>query len=147
MQNLYFKIDLRNLTIFIRALKSLKNIRFNVLLLSKVYIVWAKKVQRSYLSWYFCKIWRKTVLLFAKWCEEFGKFSSEHWKVSKLELWWVYFVQSRKCMSLKFTEELCVMKMKNDTKIEGEMNFRFKIDMRNLTSFHSSTRKSKKILF
>ena len=34
-----------------RALESLKNFHFNVLLLSKVYIVWAKKVQGSYLSW------------------------------------------------------------------------------------------------
>ena len=39
------------------------------------------------------------------------------------------------------------MTMKNDTKIEGEMNCRFKIDMRNFTNFHSSTRKSKRILF
>ena len=34
-----------------RALKSLKNFHFNGLLLSKVYIVWDKKAQRSYLSW------------------------------------------------------------------------------------------------
>ena len=33
------------------ALESLNNFHFNRLLLSKVYIVWAKKVQRSYLSW------------------------------------------------------------------------------------------------
>ena len=33
------------------ALKSLKNFHFNGLLLSKLYILWAEKVQRSYLSW------------------------------------------------------------------------------------------------
>ena len=33
-------------------LESLKNFRFNGLLLSKVHIVWAKKLQRRYLSWY-----------------------------------------------------------------------------------------------
>ena len=33
-----------------------------------------------------CKIWRKTGLLLEKWCQEFGKFSPEHSKVSKLEL-------------------------------------------------------------
>ena len=38
--------------ILTRALESLKNVHFNRLLLSKVYIVWAKKVQRSYLSWH-----------------------------------------------------------------------------------------------
>ena len=50
-------------------------------------------------------------------------------------------------MSLKFPEELCVMTMKNDTKIEEELTFRFKIDMWNLTNFHPSIRKSKRFLF
>ena len=96
-------------------------------------------------KWY--KIWRKTDLLLGKWHEEFDKFSPEHSKVSKLELWWNPFVQRRKCMSLKFTEKLCVMKMKNDTKIEEELTSCFKIDIRNFTNFHPSTRKSKKIVF
>ena len=38
--------------ILTRALENLKNFDFNGLLLSRVYIVWAKKVQRSYLSWH-----------------------------------------------------------------------------------------------
>ena len=42
-------------------------------------------------------------------------------------------------MSLKFTEELCVMTMKNNTKIEEELICPFKIDMRNLTNFDPST--------
>ena len=41
-------------------------------------------------------------------------------------------------MSLKFTEELCVMIMKNDAKFEEELTC-FKIDMRNLTNFDPST--------
>ena len=48
-------------------------------------------------------------------------------------------------MHLKFTEELCVMTIKNDVKFEEELTCRFKIDMRNLTNFDSSTQKSKKI--
>ena len=47
-------------------------------------------------------------------------------------------------MSLKFTEELCVMTMKNDGKFEEELTCHFKIDMRNLTNFDSNTRKSRK---
>ena len=131
-----------------RELESLKNFHFNVLLLSKVYIVWAKIVQKSYLSWNWigiqnlernrlvvsklakgtwqiltwaleslknfhfngfllhilfelkkyrgvisqdiaewCRIWRKTDLLLRKWHEEFGKYSPEYSKVSKLEVW------------------------------------------------------------
>ena len=71
-----------------------------------------------------CKVLRKTDLWSGKWHEEFGKFSPEHLKVSKLGLWWDPFVQSRKCMSLKFTEELCVVTMTNDTKIEEELTCR-----------------------
>ena len=40
--------------------------------------------------------------------------------------------------------QLCVMAMKNDTKIEEELTCHFKIDMRNLRNFDSSTQKSKK---
>ena len=42
-------------------------------------------------------------------------------------------------MSLKFTEELCVMKMKNGAKFEEDFTCQFKIDKRNLTNFESST--------
>ena len=47
-------------------------------------------------------------------------------------------------MTLKFTEELYVMTMKNNAKFEEELTCHFKTDMRNLTNFDSSTRKSKK---
>ena len=50
-------------------------------------------------------------------------------------------------MTLKFTEELCVMTMKNNAKFEEELTFHFKINMRNLPNFDSTTRKSKKMLF
>ena len=50
-------------------------------------------------------------------------------------------------MSLTFTEELCVMTMENDTKIEEELTCRFKTDIRNFTKFDPSTQKSKKIVF
>ena len=51
-------------------------------------------------------------------------------------------------MTLKFTEELCVMTMKNNTKIELELTCRFKIDMKNFTNFDPSTKESlKKVCF
>ena len=93
-----------------------------------------------------CKIWRKTDLCFQKWHEEFSKFLPEHLRKSKnLGLWWDPFIQSRKCMTLKFPGEICVMTMKNDAKFEEKLNCQFKIDMRNLTNFDMSTRKSRKI--
>ena len=47
-------------------------------------------------------------------------------------------------MSSKFTGEYCVMTMKNDTEFEEELTCQFKIDMRDLTNFNPSTRKSQK---
>ena len=65
--------------------------------------------------------------------------------MSKLELSWDLFVQSRKGMTLKLTEGLYVITMKNNAKFEEELTFHFKTDMRNLTNFDLSTQKSKKI--
>ena len=47
-------------------------------------------------------------------------------------------------MSLKFTEGLCAMRMKNDAKFEEDLTCQFKIDMRNLMNFDPSTRKYQK---
>ena len=44
----HFAIDMRNLINLIQARKNLKNLHFNGLILTKVYNISAKKVQRSY---------------------------------------------------------------------------------------------------
>ena len=111
------------------------------------YIMFELKKYRGVMFHYteeWCKTRRKTDFWFEKWHEEFGKFLPEHWKVSNLGLWWDSFIESRKCISLKFTEELRVMKMKNDAKFKEELNCPFKIDMRNLINFDQSTWKSQK---
>ena len=89
-----------------------------------------------------CKIWRGIDLPFQNWLGEFDQSWPKHLKVSKLGLWWDPLIQSRKSMSLKFTEELCVMTMKNDAKFKEELTSRLNIDMRNLTNFDPSTWKS-----
>ena len=43
-------------------------------------------------------------------------------------IWWDPFIQSRKCTSWKFTEELCIMAMGNDAKFEEKLTCRLKID-------------------
>ena len=45
-------------------------------------------------------------------------------------------------MSLKFTEELCVMIMKNDAKFEKELTCQLKTGMKNLTNFDPNIQKS-----
>ena len=47
-------------------------------------------------------------------------------------------------MSLKFSEEYCVMAMKNDAKFEEKLTCRLKTDMRNLTNFDPSNQKFQK---
>ena len=73
-----------------------------------------------------------------------ANFHQSTWKISELVPSWDFFIQSRKCMSLKFTVRLCVMIMKNDAKFEEGLTCRFKIDIRNLTNFDLSTRKFQK---
>ena len=134
------------------ALASLQNLHFHLLLLCKVFNVWPKNVQGSYLSWHWkvMQNLKKNWLVknwFGKWHETYGKFSPEHLKVSKLAFWWGPLIQSRKSMSLKSTEELCFMTMKNDAKFEEELTCHFKIDMRNLMNFDPNTWKSQKFSF
>ena len=47
-------------------------------------------------------------------------------------------------MTLRFTGELYIMRMKNVLKTEEELTSQFKINMNNLTNFDSSTEKSQK---
>ena len=50
------------------------------------------------------------------WINDMRNLANVYWKVSKFELWWDPFIESRKCMSLRFAEELCNMTIKNDPK-------------------------------
>ena len=45
-------------------------------------------------------------------------------------------------MSLKITDELCIMTVKKDAKVEEELSCRFKNDIRFLTTFAPNTQKS-----
>ena len=71
-------------------------------------------------------------------------FFPEH---SKLGFWLDPLIQTWKSMSLKSTQELSVMTMKNYAKFEEELICHFKVDMRNLTNFDPSTWKSLKFSF
>ena len=111
------------------------------------YMFELKKVYGSYVWWHWILIQhlKENLLVLSK--LTWGIIASFHqstFEVYKFEVWWDPFIQSRKCMSLKFTGEFCVMTMKNDTKFEQELTCQFKIDMRNLTFFDPSTRKSQK---
>ena len=67
-----------------RALKSLQNVDFYLLLLCKVFNVWPKKVQRSYLSWR----WRVM------------QNSKKHWFVEKMTGIWQIFTRALKSLKI-----------------------------------------------
>ena len=99
VQNWHEKFK-RNLT---QTVKNLKDMPFNGLSLTKYTMFELGVIFDGTNNW--CDIWRKAELRFQKSQEEFGKFSPENLKVSKLGPSWDPFIQSRKCMSLKFTDQ------------------------------------------
>ena len=60
----------------------------------------------------------------------------------KIGTLWDPFIKGRKCMSLNVRGEFCVKTLKNAAKFEEESACQFKTDMRNLTNFDPSIRKS-----
>ena len=133
--------------ILARALENLENLQFNGLLLTKVHNAWAKKVQRSYVLWHWSLMQNLKENLASKITWVIWQIFTRALKVSKVGLWCNAFIQSRKCMNLKFTGELRVMAMKSDAKFEGELTWQLRSDMRNLINFDQSTQKSQKFAF
>ena len=76
-----FKIDTTIWLILTEPLKCLKHLRFNGLLLIKVYNVWAKKVQKIYVQWHW---WLIQNLNENYWVVIF-KMASGIWKISQAE--------------------------------------------------------------
>ena len=76
-----------------------------------------------------------------------GELSIQHSKVWKIAHWWALFVQSIWCYSLKISEELCVMTLKDDAKFKEKLTCGLKDKVRNLVNFHGSGWKSENLLF
>ena len=114
-----FKND-KNLVNFDLSTRNSQNFLLDWFLLCKGCNFWPEKVQRSYLSWHLrvMQNLKKNWFRCGKWHEDYGKFSPGHLKVSKLRPWCDPFIRSRKYMSLTFTEELCVITMKNDAHLK-----------------------------
>ena len=85
-----------------------------------------------------CKIWRKTDLLFQNW-QEFGEFCSEHSKVSKIYTLICPFREKYVMFDLKSTEELSFMTLESDVKFEKKLTCGLENSMRISASFHQST--------
>ena len=123
-----------------RALKSLQNLHFYLLLLCKVFNFWPKKssVELSFMRLNSDpKFEEKLTCGLENDMRNMAHFHQSTWKSENWDLDRILLIQSRKRMSLKFTEELCVTTMKNDAKLEEELTCHFKIDIRILNEFWS----------
>ena len=132
---------MRNLDNFRQEVESPKSWNSMDYICLKTTFLYLKHYLQIYLTLLSTDLW------FGKWHEEYGKFSPEQLKVSKLKFSWDPLIQSRKSMSLNSTEELRAMTMKNNAKFEEELTCNFKIDMTNLIIFDPSTWKSQKFSF
>ena len=93
-----------------------------------------------------CKIWRKTDLLFQKW-QEFGEFWSEHSKVSKICTLIGPFRAKYITFDQKRTEELSFMTLKSHAKFQEKLTCGLENDMRNLANFHQNSWKCRNWYF
>ena len=109
-----------NLVNFGLSTWNFQNFYFDWFLLCKVYNVWAKKVQRSYVSWHWkaMQILKKSWLVVWKMTWVIWQIFTSVLKSLKIGSLMGPFIQSRKCMSLKLPENLCVMAMKDDAKFQ-----------------------------
>ena len=96
---------------FIQAVQSPKSWNSMCYICLKTTLLHLKHYLHIYLTLYSTDVW------FEEWHEEYSKFFPEH---SKLGFWWDALIQTWKSMSLKSTEELSVMTMKNYAKFEEE---------------------------
>ena len=93
-----------------------------------------------------CKIWRKTDLWFGKWHEEFGKFSPEHLKMSKLGLWWILLSIVENAWAWNLQRSYVSWQWRIIQKLKRKWLAVLKLT-RNFTNFDPSTWKPKKFAF
>ena len=131
-----------------RALKNLKHLHFNGLILTKVYNVSAKKIPRSYV-WLHSRLiqsLKENWLVLPK--IDMRNLANFH-QSTCLESLWLGTLMASFCLELKMYElkiyrGVGVMTMKNDPKLEKKLTCQFKTDMRSFTNFDASTWNSQK---
>ena len=127
-----------------------QKLHFNGLFLSKVFEVWAKKIQRSYLSWH----WTVMQNLNKPWTCGF-KNGMRNWvnfhystqKSEKLYIDGLFLSKAYNISAKKNWRGLCVMTLKGDAKFKGKLTCGLKNNFRNLLNFHASSWKSGNLHF
>ena len=138
------KNDCKNFANFHQSTQKSQNWDFHDILLPSVEYVWAYNLQRSYASWK----WRMVKNLEKNWL-----------LISKLTWWiWQILIQALKSFknlrlnglfltkvynvwAKKSTEELRLIVLKIDAKLEWKLICAFKNNMRNLANFHRLKKK------
>ena len=105
---------------------------------TKYIMFWLKKVQRSTRHWRVIKNLKKNWLVV--WKNNMRNLANFYQTTWNSQNWDFDGILSSKVenVSVKLTEELCIMAVNNDVKFEEELTSRFKIDIRNLMNFDPS---------
>ena len=120
------KLSFQNWHKVTRALESLKNFHFNGVLMSKVYIVWVKNLQRNnHETEEGFKIWRGIELSFQNWHKEFDKIWPKHSKVSKIFILMGSFWAKYILFELKKYREIIFHETEEGYKIWRVIDFSF----------------------
>ena len=129
-----------------QALESLKSFHFNALLLSKVYIVWAKKEQRIIFheNEEGTKIWGGIDLSFQNWHEKFDKFWPQDSKVSTIFILMGSFWAKYILFELKKYRGVIFHETEEEYIIWRGIDLLFQISRRDWTNFNLSTQKSQR---
>ena len=144
----FSKFIYRNLTSFDLSTQSLKNFHFSRLLLSKVYIVWAKIVQRSFLSWnqrgiqnlernrlVFSKFIYRNLTSFDLSTQSLKNFHFSRLLLSKVYIVWAKIVQR----SFLSWNQRGIQNLKRNRLVVSKLTYR------NLTNFVLNTQTSQKV--
>ena len=145
VQNLYktdsrFKNHMRNLDNFRQAVENPKSWNSMGYICLKTTFLHLKHYLQIYLTLLSTDLW------FGKWHEEYGNFSPEHLKVSKLRFWLDPLIQSWKSMSLKSRGVIC-HDNEEWRKIWRGIDLSFQSWHEEFDNFDPSTWKSQKFLF
>ena len=139
----------KNLVKFHVNIQKSEILNFDGFLLSKSYKVSAKKVQKSYLSWYWkvMQSLKKNWLVISNMTRRFWWIFTQPLKSLEISFRWALFAQSIQVLCYKNTEELSFMTLNSDENMNKPWPCAFKYGMRNWISFHWSTQKSDKLYF
>ena len=122
----------------------------NELLLSKVYVVWAWKLRRSYLLWQWIEMQNLNEPWPCSFKNDIRNWVNLYYSIQKSEKLYIYGLFLSKAYNVSarnFQRDYVSPTLKGDAKFKEKLTHDLKNDIRNLVNFHVSSWKPKKFHF